>query len=72
MLKIEFDTTDFELAHGRKPRGIGGWAFSETRNPKSMEDVIWIRGTYTEAKKQLINMLKSEGVKGFFVVHVCT
>lgn len=72
-LKIEFDTTGYEASHGHKPTGRGGWAFSEKRNPDVMtSDVIWAPNglTLTEAKRWLKQKLQSEGVEGFFVVHV--
>jgi hypothetical protein len=72
MLKIEFITSEFELSHGRRPRGQGTWAFSERRIPKVIEDYIWTPYmSYVDAKKWLVNKLKSEGVTGYFEVYVC-
>jgi len=42
-----FSTTQFELAHGRKPRGWGQWAFIN----KSTGETFFSTGTFTEAKK---------------------
>ena len=28
-MNIRFDTTEYELSHGRKPRGFGMWAFRD-------------------------------------------
>lgn len=51
--KVEFDTTDYEIAHGRKPRGYGAWAFSPERRIDPCDpSIIWVyNATYTEAKK---------------------
>lgn len=50
-VKIEFITTQFEFAHGRRPSGRGGWAFGLESNPRT-EDIFFApSGTYAEAKK---------------------
>lgn len=49
-VKVDFDTTEYEFAHGRKPKGYGSWAFSEERNPDIMTVKFW-PGTYTQAKQ---------------------
>lgn len=55
---MEFDTIEYVKSHGREPRGRGGWAFSDVRNPS--HDVpngepggfFWApSGTYAEAKR---------------------
>ena len=72
MLKIEFITSVYELSHGRKPRGPGGWCFTEKRNPRSTDPHYWVSASsYVEAKKKFVNNLKSEGVTGYFEVYVC-
>lgn len=52
-VRAEFQTRDYEMAHGKKPRGGGNWAFSTVRHPGSQEQIFWIRQTKTfaEAKK---------------------
>lgn len=48
---VEFITTDFVTAHGRRPAGRGGWAFGLVRHPNDAE-TLWYTGLYSEAKKQ--------------------
>tara|TARA_R110000824_G_scaffold3009_5_gene13900 strand:- start:1523 stop:1741 length:219 start_codon:yes stop_codon:yes gene_type:complete len=49
--QITVSTDEFRWAHGKAPRGIGGWAFDF--NFKIRESAP--RGTYAEAKKWAIN-----------------
>lgn len=44
-MKTRFDTTQYEFAHGRKPRGRGYWAFNVNGA------VLWKNGFLSEAKK---------------------
>ncbi len=55
-MTVHFSTDDYECAHGRKPRGRGGWAFSPDRDPDPLdrERVWWFTGTYQEAKRQAV------------------
>lgn len=49
--RVEFSTTDYQMSHGRQPRGYGSWAFFFTRNAP-VEEAFWVNGaTYAEAKK---------------------
>lgn len=50
-MTIQIDTTEYEFAHGRKPRGTGTWAFffDADKIPWWMPDA-----TYAEAKKAAI------------------
>ena len=50
---MEFLTTDYEFAHGRKPKGRGGWYFSTERTPNFDDPNTFFsaNGTYGEAKK---------------------
>lgn len=53
----EFQTREFENAHGKSPRGRGSWAFVPAGYiwPREIpEDGIgWAYGTYTEAKREI-------------------
>ena len=50
----KFETRWFELAHGRKPRGYGNWAFKpEAPQEEVTEWIVWANGTYTEAKREV-------------------
>lgn len=45
----EFSTSQFEFAHGKKPRGNGTWAFFfDSRT--DVETVFWHTGSFAEAK----------------------
>jgi hypothetical protein len=45
-MSIEISTTEYEFAHGKKPRGSGQWAFFFDRNPEPM----WFTGSFAQAK----------------------
>ena len=51
---MEFYTDEYEFAHGRAPRGRGGWAFvpaDKASLPNYLDYVFWApSGTYREAK----------------------
>ena len=52
---IDFETIEYERAHGKLPRGRGSWAFCPRQNynaPNYLDHVMWFNGTYTEAKKR--------------------
>lgn len=44
------ETSAYEASHGRKPRGIGYWAFAKKRSAAG-EDIFWVQNTYAEAKR---------------------
>ena len=46
-MKTQFDTTQYQFSHGRKPRGQGQWAFSINGA------VLWKNGLLSEAKKSV-------------------
>jgi hypothetical protein len=52
---VEFSTTAYEFAHGRKPRGRGSWAFglrgADLRGGAELGELVWFSGTYSEAKR---------------------
>jgi hypothetical protein len=59
-MALEFDTTEYEFSHGRKPRGRGGWVFEKylphpAGNGFVDRFVFWAKGgqTLTEAKREL-------------------
>lgn len=45
---VHFDTSEYELSHGKTPRGYGSWAFEF-----SVDRCVWWAptGTFTAAKK---------------------
>lgn len=49
---MTFDTFEFELSHGRSPRGRGSWAFAPFHLRKSLDATVFSPSmTYTEAKR---------------------
>ncbi len=50
---VEVSTSQFEFAHGRQPRGNGGWAFSPDRtcDVQNPDRTFWFTGTFAQAKK---------------------
>jgi len=53
----EWDTTEYEWSHGRKPRGTGSWAFvpADSIWPGEMpaDAIAWAWGTYGDAKREV-------------------
>lgn len=51
-MAIDFNTRDYELSHGKSPRGRGSWAFFFDRSMQ-VGTAFWTPGstTYAEAKK---------------------
>lgn len=47
-MKTQIITSVYQSAHGKAPRGLGTWAFTQTRRG---EVVMWFFGTYGKAKK---------------------
>lgn len=54
-MRVEFDTHAYSVAHGKAPKGRGGWAFGTRRNPDvTNTDQCWFAPgglTLVEAKK---------------------
>lgn len=55
----EFITTQYEFSHGKKPRGLGSWAFvpadsiwPDTETMPS-DAIAWAWGTYSDAKREV-------------------
>ena len=57
-------TTQFELAHGKKPRGRGSWAFAfdVAVNGEFAEDLFWSQGTFAEARRAAVVEARRRGV----------
>jgi len=68
---FEFSTREFELSHGRSPKGRGSWAFEYD----GQEPVFTPGGmTYLEAKAWVKTRIRSEAPADFVgvvVVNVC-
>lgn len=59
-MRVEFNTTTYEFAHGRKPRGDGMWAFF-FNGESNAANSFWHSGTYAAAKEAA----KQEAAKRF-------
>lgn len=58
-MAAEFDTHQYEFAHGRKPRGTGSWAFApadyDYREIEAVPDdgIAWGWGLFSDAKREV-------------------
>lgn len=57
-MNTEWLTTDYEFAHGRKPRGTATWAFvpGDYAWPGSTmpaDGIAWAWGSYADAKREV-------------------
>lgn len=53
MNQHDVNSDRFEQAHGRKPRGRGGWAFFFD-GARDIDEAFWAQGTYAEARRQAV------------------
>ena len=51
-VSIEVSTSDYQFAHGKKPKGTGHWAFFMGRDTGDISKAHWFDGKYGEAKRQ--------------------
>ena len=63
-MTIEFSTSEFEMAHGKRPSGRGSWAFELERGAEP----FWHNGLYSEAKAAVRKYLKANAPKGAYIV----
>ena len=62
MTKVRVSTREFELAHGRKPRGEGNWAFHFKNDAgETVHTEFWV-GTLTFARRCAVGLAKQRGV----------
>lgn len=57
-MKRHFVTTEFEMSHGRTPRGYGSWGFApyeyvNHQHEIPWDQIVWSKGTYTDAKRDV-------------------
>ena len=51
-MKILISSVQYAAAHGKQPRGRGGWAFHTDPNvDASSKEIFWFNGTWTDAWK---------------------
>jgi hypothetical protein len=63
---VTVNDSGFVFAHGRKPRGRGGWAFAFERSA-DCTTVTWFNGTFTKAAKQARVWAAAQGRDTVFV-----
>jgi hypothetical protein len=61
-MTVTIKTTQYAFSHGKEPRGTGRWMF-ECREYGKPAETLSAYGTYTEAKKAVVAMLKERGAK---------
>lgn len=70
---MEFITRDYEMAHGRGPKGRGLWAFSIQRQPQP-DQIFWARetyrngGTFAQAKREARQYFKESNAFAVYVL----
>jgi len=66
--EVDVNTAEYEMAHGRMPRGYGSWAFAFRRREHDINAYFWVNGvTYREAKKAAITEAIRRGVYEVYV-----
>jgi hypothetical protein len=53
---MRVETNEYEFSHGRKPRGLGVWAF------RIGEETVFITGTFTTAKSLAAKNARAKGL----------
>ena len=71
MVSIEFNTSNYQMAHGHAPRGRGSWAFGVAGQTRWAKDPVTgaTSMTYGEAKKQIASEIRQE-LKGVHTLSV--
>lgn len=62
---VDIDTSAFERAHGRQPRGVGMWGFvpyALSRSDNYLDHVMWHTGSYADAKRSARAYFAPRGV----------
>jgi hypothetical protein len=66
IMTVYVNTREYEFAHGKRPRGEGGWAFFF--NPRAeVGTACWFTGTYAEARKAAVAEAKRRGAPEVWV-----
>jgi hypothetical protein len=60
-MRPTFSSTQYEFAHGKKPRGFGAWAFFFDRNADDVENAKFFTGSFGDAKKQAMDFARANG-----------
>lgn len=58
-----YDTMNYQLSHGKQPRGHGNWALVPAdynyRAEPPADGIVWVWGYFTEAKQQASRLYPS-------------
>jgi len=70
--RIEVVTNEYEISHGEKPKGSGGWAFRLEDTPRGQDgEIFWPKSrgamTYKDSVKLAVAAAKEAG-KNYVVV----
>jgi len=57
MTRVYVVTRKFEVCHGHRPRGVGGWAFTYGADPF----IHWFNGLYSRARWHAVAEARSLG-----------
>lgn len=62
-MKTRIETSRYQFAHGKAPRGHGSWAFHPDFNvDASSAEILWVhRATFGEAKKAAVAHFSAKG-----------
>ena len=64
-MSVQVKTTQFQMAHGKMPRGSGSWAFWFGRNGRvdssNMDAAHWYYGRWSDAKRQAVQAARLNG-----------
>jgi hypothetical protein len=63
---IEIIVTEYEMSHGKRPRGIGQWAFQ--MGYRAVSEPYWVTGSYGTAVKIARQKARELGVSVIVVL----
>lgn len=74
MSRIEVSTAAYEAAHGKKPRGVGNWAFCPRQNYNAANYLYFVQWfsnmTYSDARRAAVKHFNAQ--IGTNVIVVCS
>jgi hypothetical protein len=62
-MKVEVRTREYEISHGKMPKGHGNWAFYMGRESDDLSKVHWFTGNYGDVKKQACAKARELGIE---------
>ena len=67
-MAIEIRTEQFEMSHGRAPRGYGHWGFAENPKETDMDEMVWFTGKWSDARKSAVAWCRAKSIDQLFVM----